>query len=111
MPALCCPISQGGCGFDYRLAMAIPDKWIKVRFPVNIFWVWIACIMLVYLLFLCIYFLVVIISYRYYNLDTKFSHKCVKSCASQIYKSSSWKYSELHYLGKGENVINIMLAV
>lgn len=66
MPALCSPISQGGCGFDYRLAMAIPDKWIKVRFPVNIFWVWIACIMLVYLLFLCIYFSVVIISYRYY---------------------------------------------
>nr|KAF6382028.1 1,4-alpha-glucan branching enzyme 1 [Pipistrellus kuhlii] len=30
MPALCSPISQGGCGFDYRLAMAIPDKWIKL---------------------------------------------------------------------------------
>lgn len=30
MPALCCPISQGGGGFDYRLAMAIPDKWIQV---------------------------------------------------------------------------------
>uniref|UniRef100_A0A9L0ISQ7 1,4-alpha-glucan branching enzyme n=1 Tax=Equus asinus TaxID=9793 RepID=A0A9L0ISQ7_EQUAS len=31
MPALCSPISQGGGGFDYRLAMAIPDKWIQVR--------------------------------------------------------------------------------
>lgn len=30
MPALCCPIMEGGCGFDYRLAMAIPDKWIQV---------------------------------------------------------------------------------
>ncbi|KAM9088092.1 1,4-alpha-glucan-branching enzyme isoform 2-T2 [Megaptera novaeangliae] len=29
MPALCFPISQGGGGFDYRLAMAIPDKWIQ----------------------------------------------------------------------------------
>jgi hypothetical protein len=32
MPALCSPTSQGGGGFDYRLAMAIPDKWIQVRF-------------------------------------------------------------------------------
>nr|XP_048724837.1 1,4-alpha-glucan-branching enzyme isoform X1 [Caretta caretta] len=30
MPALCCPIAQGGSGFDYRLAMAIPDKWIQI---------------------------------------------------------------------------------
>ncbi|VCW69701.1 unnamed protein product [Gulo gulo] len=30
MPALCSPISQGGVGFDYRLAMAIPDKWIQL---------------------------------------------------------------------------------
>jgi hypothetical protein len=37
MPALCSPISQGGGGFDYRLAMAIPDKWIQVGFQVNIF--------------------------------------------------------------------------
>lgn len=28
MPTLCRPISEGGVGFDYRLAMAIPDKWI-----------------------------------------------------------------------------------
>lgn len=29
MPALCVPLSLGGVGFDYRLAMAIPDMWIK----------------------------------------------------------------------------------
>ncbi|KAK1207031.1 GLGB enzyme, partial [Pygoscelis papua] len=30
MPALCRPIAEGGVGFDYRLAMAIPDKWIQI---------------------------------------------------------------------------------
>jgi 1,4-alpha-glucan branching enzyme len=30
MPGLCRPIIEGGTGFDYRLAMAIPDKWIKL---------------------------------------------------------------------------------
>lgn len=30
MPALCLPHSLGGAGFDYRLAMAIPDMWIKL---------------------------------------------------------------------------------
>ncbi|KAL9584082.1 MAG: hypothetical protein Q9212_002329 [Teloschistes hypoglaucus] len=29
MPALCLPLSLGGIGFDYRLAMAIPDMYIK----------------------------------------------------------------------------------
>ena len=29
MPALCLPLSLGGVGFDYRLAMAIPDMYIK----------------------------------------------------------------------------------
>ncbi|KAL4271873.1 hypothetical protein GQ457_13G019360 [Hibiscus cannabinus] len=28
MPGLGRPVSEGGIGFDYRLAMAIPDKWI-----------------------------------------------------------------------------------
>ncbi|KAL9238097.1 hypothetical protein vseg_012568 [Gypsophila vaccaria] len=28
MPGLCRPVSEGGVGFEYRLAMAIPDKWI-----------------------------------------------------------------------------------
>lgn len=28
MPGLGQPVSDGGIGFDYRLAMAIPDKWI-----------------------------------------------------------------------------------
>lgn len=30
MPGLCRPITEGGVGFDYRLGMAIPDRWIKV---------------------------------------------------------------------------------
>ncbi|CAF4379074.1 unnamed protein product, partial [Adineta steineri] len=30
MPTLCRPLSEGGAGFDYRLAMAIPDVWIKL---------------------------------------------------------------------------------
>jgi 1,4-alpha-glucan branching enzyme len=30
MPTLCRPVWEGGVGFDYRLGMAIPDKWIKV---------------------------------------------------------------------------------
>ena len=28
MPGLCRLVAEGGLGFDYRLAMAIPDKWI-----------------------------------------------------------------------------------
>ena len=30
MPTLCRPLAEGGAGFDYRLAMASPDMWIKV---------------------------------------------------------------------------------
>uniref|UniRef100_A0A914ZVN0 1,4-alpha-glucan branching enzyme n=1 Tax=Parascaris univalens TaxID=6257 RepID=A0A914ZVN0_PARUN len=30
MPALCRPVEEGGQGFDYRLAMALPDMWIKI---------------------------------------------------------------------------------
>ena len=30
MPGLCRPIREGGIGFDYRLAMAIPDFWIRM---------------------------------------------------------------------------------
>eukprot|EP00898_Chlorokybus_atmophyticus_P007345 jgi/Chlat1/7611/Chrsp64S07096 len=30
MPALCRPVREGGVGFDYRLAMATPDKWIQL---------------------------------------------------------------------------------
>lgn len=30
MPAMCSPVEDGGIGFDYRLAMAIPDFWIKM---------------------------------------------------------------------------------
>lgn len=30
MPSMCSKIDDGGVGFDYRLAMAIPDFWIKL---------------------------------------------------------------------------------
>ncbi|GAA5860265.1 hypothetical protein JCM8547_003447 [Rhodosporidiobolus lusitaniae] len=30
MPALCRTVPEGGLGFDYRLAMAVPDMWIKL---------------------------------------------------------------------------------
>ncbi len=30
MPGMCVPISSGGIGFDYRLAMGQPDLWIKL---------------------------------------------------------------------------------
>jgi 1,4-alpha-glucan branching enzyme len=30
MPGLAVPDSGGGCGFDYRFAMGVPDLWIKV---------------------------------------------------------------------------------
>ena len=29
MPGMCLPIEEGGMGFDYRLAMGLPDMWIK----------------------------------------------------------------------------------
>ena len=29
MPGMCLPIEEGGIGFDYRLAMGMPDMWIK----------------------------------------------------------------------------------
>jgi len=30
MPGICRPVEEGGIGFDYRLAMAVPDMWIKL---------------------------------------------------------------------------------
>jgi 1,4-alpha-glucan branching enzyme len=30
MPGLALPASEGGCGFDYRFAMGVPDYWIKL---------------------------------------------------------------------------------
>ena len=30
MPGMCLPIADGGIGFDYRLAMGLPDLWIKL---------------------------------------------------------------------------------
>ena len=29
MPTFCLPVQDGGVGFDYRLQMAIADKWIE----------------------------------------------------------------------------------
>ncbi len=29
MPGMCIPVSEGGIGFDYRLAMGVPDLWIR----------------------------------------------------------------------------------
>jgi len=26
MPGLCRPVEEGGCGFDYRLSMGVPDN-------------------------------------------------------------------------------------
>ncbi|MCS7004063.1 MAG: alpha-amylase family glycosyl hydrolase [Cytophagales bacterium] len=45
MPGLGLPISEGGIGFDYRLAMGIPDYWIKLLKHVrdedwNIYEIW-----------------------------------------------------------------------
>jgi 1,4-alpha-glucan branching enzyme len=30
MPGLCRPVPEGGIGFDYRMAMAVPDTWIRI---------------------------------------------------------------------------------
>ena len=30
MPTLCRPVNEGGIGFDFRLNMSIPDKWIQM---------------------------------------------------------------------------------
>ena len=46
MPGLAMPVNEGGIGFDYRMAMGIPDYWIKTLkekkdedwHPTSIFW-------------------------------------------------------------------------
>jgi 1,4-alpha-glucan branching enzyme len=46
MPGLALPVNDGGMGFDYRMAMGIPDYWIKILkekkdedwHPTSIFW-------------------------------------------------------------------------
>ena len=30
MPALCRPVAEGGLGFDARLAMGLPDFWVRL---------------------------------------------------------------------------------
>jgi 1,4-alpha-glucan branching enzyme len=36
MPALCLPVQIGGVGFDYRLAMALPDMVVLLFYKINI---------------------------------------------------------------------------
>ena len=39
MPGMCLPIEDGGIGFDYRLAMGLPDMWIRtVKEQKDEFW-------------------------------------------------------------------------
>ncbi len=38
MPGMCLPIEDGGVGFDYRLAMGLPDMWIKAVKQQDEFW-------------------------------------------------------------------------
>ena len=39
MPGMCLPISDGGIGFDYRLAMGLPDMWVRtVKEKKDEFW-------------------------------------------------------------------------
>ncbi len=45
MPGLASPVAEGGCGFDYRLAMGVPDSWFKLVNDVrdedwNMDWLW-----------------------------------------------------------------------
>lgn len=30
MPTVCIPVEDGGVGFDYRLHMAVADKWVEI---------------------------------------------------------------------------------
>ncbi|XP_034694884.1 1,4-alpha-glucan-branching enzyme 1, chloroplastic/amyloplastic-like isoform X4 [Vitis riparia] len=38
MPAFCIPVQDGGVGFDYRLHMAIADKWIELLKKPDEYW-------------------------------------------------------------------------
>ena len=38
MPCMCLPIEDGGIGFYYRLAMELPDMWIKATKTQDEFW-------------------------------------------------------------------------
>jgi 1,4-alpha-glucan branching enzyme len=44
MPGLAAPLDEGGCGFDYRLAMGVTDYWFKLfdipdeQWPMNTLW-------------------------------------------------------------------------
>jgi len=41
MAGLCCPVEDGGVGFDYRLGMGIPDMWAKLCTEVKACRTWI----------------------------------------------------------------------
>lgn len=103
MPALCSPTSQGGGGFDYRLAMAIPDKWIQVRFHV----IFIPPHVSYMNLFICsIYFLIIIIRCRYkWNISSSVSVSvlCFLQDGSQNFKKCSEVFTFLWL--RQENVI------
>ena len=38
MPGMCLPVQDGGIGFDYRLAMGLPDMWVKAADIQDEFW-------------------------------------------------------------------------
>nr|CAB3486970.1 unnamed protein product [Digitaria exilis] len=38
MPTFCIPVQDGGVGFDYRLHMAVPDKWIELLKQSDEYW-------------------------------------------------------------------------
>ncbi len=38
MPGMCLPINDGGIGFDYRLAMGLPDMWVRASKTQDEFW-------------------------------------------------------------------------
>ncbi|MGI5924081.1 MAG: alpha-amylase family glycosyl hydrolase [Lentisphaeria bacterium] len=38
MPGLAAPVAQGGCGFDYRLAMGVTDYWFKLSDQADEHW-------------------------------------------------------------------------
>ena len=39
MPGMCMKVKDGGCGFDFRLAMGLPDLWVRtVRDKPEVYW-------------------------------------------------------------------------
>ena len=45
MPGMCIKVNEGGCGFDFRLAMGLPDLWVKTvrdkhESAWDVSWIW-----------------------------------------------------------------------